>query len=63
MDTGDRFVTLRAAVGVLQVDAIVHQDNVLNVRVKHCTAPSVNHAVTSVPTDNVTRMETAHQAV
>ena len=45
------------------MDANVNLDNVLPVRIKQCTETSVKRAVISVPTDNVTRMETAYQAV
>ena len=63
LDSGDRFVTNRAAVGVFQKIAIGILENVMHARVKHCTATSVKHAVKIVPTENVTRMETAHRAV
>ena len=63
VDIGGRFVITHVAAAVPSTDAIANLVYVLIVRIQHCTATSVNRAVISVQTGNVTRMETVHRAV
>jgi len=53
-----------AAVDVPQVDATVNLDNVMNVRINHCTGICVNyHAVTIVSKTSASGMANAYWVV